>query len=118
MLYYIIFLIFYFLLVFGVGGLGFEFFMFLAGWRYALRSEWPFIIIIITTLLQPITTWAGYYFIAADYYLGRLLLYCSRLLLGPITTLLQPITTLLGLLHKSNLTLLSVVIVVIILSVP
>ena len=31
-----------------VGGLGFEFCMFVAGWRHALRSEWPFIIIIIT----------------------------------------------------------------------
>ena len=34
-------------LVFDVGGLGFEFCMFVAGWRLALRSEWPFIIIII-----------------------------------------------------------------------
>ena len=41
---------FYFplLLVFVVGGLGFEFCVFVAGWRHALRSEWPFIIIIIT----------------------------------------------------------------------
>ena len=30
-----------------VGGLGFEFCVFVAGWRHALRSEWPFIIIII-----------------------------------------------------------------------
>ena len=29
-----------------VGGLGFEFCVFVAGWRHALRSEWPFIIII------------------------------------------------------------------------
>ena len=29
-----------------VGGLGFEFRVFVAGWRHALRSEWPFIIII------------------------------------------------------------------------
>ena len=28
--------------------LGFEFCVFVAGWRHALRSEWPFIIIIIT----------------------------------------------------------------------
>ena len=28
------------------GGLGFEFCVFVAGWRHALRSEWPFIIII------------------------------------------------------------------------
>ena len=27
-------------------GLGFEFCVFVAGWRHALRSEWPFIIII------------------------------------------------------------------------
>ena len=31
-----------------VGGLGFEFCVFVAGWRHALRSEWPFIIIIIS----------------------------------------------------------------------
>ena len=29
-----------------VGGLGFEFCVFVAGWRHALRSEWPFIFII------------------------------------------------------------------------
>ena len=33
--------------MFVVGGLGFEFRVFVAGWRHALRSEWPFIIIII-----------------------------------------------------------------------
>ena len=33
-------------------GLGFEFCVFVAGWRHALRSEWPFIIIIIG-LVQP-----------------------------------------------------------------
>ena len=33
-----------FLLAFEVGGLGFEFCVFVAGWRHALRSEWPFII--------------------------------------------------------------------------
>ena len=27
--------------------IGFEFCVFVAGWRHALRSEWPFIIIII-----------------------------------------------------------------------
>ena len=32
-----------FLFVFAVGGLGFEFCVFIAGWRHALRSEWPFI---------------------------------------------------------------------------
>ena len=31
---------------FVVGGLGFEFCVFVAGWRHALRNEWPFIIII------------------------------------------------------------------------
>ena len=30
---------------FVVGGIGFEFCVFVAGWRHALRSEWPFIII-------------------------------------------------------------------------
>ena len=30
---------------FVVGGLGFEFCVFVAGWRHALRSEWPFMII-------------------------------------------------------------------------
>ena len=34
------------LLAFVFGGLGFEFCLFVAGWRHALRSEWPFIIII------------------------------------------------------------------------
>ena len=34
------------LLAFVVGGLGFEFCVFVVGWRHALRSEWPFIIII------------------------------------------------------------------------
>ena len=37
------------LLAFVVGGLGFEFCVFIAGWRHALRSEWPFIIIISST---------------------------------------------------------------------
>ena len=37
------------LLAFDVGGLGFEFWVFVAGWRHALRSEWPFFIIIIIT---------------------------------------------------------------------
>ena len=32
------------LFAFVVGGLGFEFCVFVAGWRHALRSEWPFII--------------------------------------------------------------------------
>ena len=32
--------------MFIVGGLGFEFCVFVAGWRHALRSVWPFIIII------------------------------------------------------------------------
>ena len=34
------------LLAFVVGGLGFEFCVLVAGRRHALRSEWPFIIII------------------------------------------------------------------------
>ena len=44
---FILFSSFPFLLAFIVGGLGFEFCVFVAGWRHALRSEWPFIIIII-----------------------------------------------------------------------
>ena len=43
---FIIFSSFPLLLAFVVGGLGFEFCVFVAGWRHALRSEWPFIIII------------------------------------------------------------------------
>ena len=34
------------LLVFAVGGLGSEFCVFIVGRRHALRSEWPFIIIL------------------------------------------------------------------------
>ena len=36
---------------FVVGGLGFEFCVFVAGWRHDLRSEWPFIIIIIIIIV-------------------------------------------------------------------
>ena len=43
---FILFSSFPLLLAFDVGGLGFEFCVFVAGWRHALRSEWPFIIII------------------------------------------------------------------------
>ena len=42
---------FYFLLAFDVGGLAFEFCVFVAGWRHALRSEWPFIFLIHICLL-------------------------------------------------------------------
>ena len=35
-------------LAFDVGGLVFQFCVFVTGWRHALRSEWPFVIIIIT----------------------------------------------------------------------
>ena len=48
---FILFSSFPLLLAFVVGGLGFEFCVFVAGWRHALRSEWPFIIIIIKLLL-------------------------------------------------------------------
>ena len=41
---FFLFLFFPLLLVFVVGGLGFEFCVFVAGWRHALRSERPFII--------------------------------------------------------------------------
>ena len=49
------------LLAFDVGGLGLEFRVFVAGWRHALRSEWPFITIIIiksptvVCVLQPLS---------------------------------------------------------------
>ena len=43
---FILFSSFILLLAFVVGGLGFEFCVFVAGWRHALWSEWPFIIII------------------------------------------------------------------------
>ena len=41
------------LLAFVVGGLVFEFRVFVAGWRHALRSEWPFIIIVTTSATAP-----------------------------------------------------------------
>ena len=44
---FILFILFILFFAFVVGGLGFEFCVFVAGWRHALRSEWPFIIIII-----------------------------------------------------------------------
>ena len=47
---FIFFCSFPLLFAFVVGGLGFEFCVFVAGWRHALRSEWPFIIIIIIIL--------------------------------------------------------------------
>ena len=47
----ILFCSFPLLFAFVVRGLGFEFCVFVAGWRHALRSEWPFIIIIITSVL-------------------------------------------------------------------
>ena len=46
---FILFCSFPLLSAFVVGGLGFEFCVFVAGWRHALRSEWPFIIIIINS---------------------------------------------------------------------
>ena len=48
---FILFSSFPLLLAFDVGGLGFEFCVFVAGWRHALRSEWPFIFIIIMIYL-------------------------------------------------------------------
>ena len=47
---FILFCNFPLLFAFVVGGLGFELCVFVAGWRHALRSEWPFIIIIIMTV--------------------------------------------------------------------
>ena len=57
---FILFSSFPLLLAFVVGGLGFEFCVFVAGWRHALRIEWPFIInnntviiiLIVTVLLK------------------------------------------------------------------
>ena len=46
---FILFSSFLLLLAFVVEGLGFEFCVSVAGWRHALRSTWPFIIIIITS---------------------------------------------------------------------
>ena len=48
---FILFSSFPLLFAFDVGGLGFEFCVFVAGWRHVLRSEWPFISIIIYILL-------------------------------------------------------------------
>ena len=50
MFYFILFSIPLFL-AFDVGGLGFEFCVFVAGWRHALRSEWPFIILLLLTVV-------------------------------------------------------------------
>ena len=50
---FILFPSFPLLLAFVVGGLGFEFCVFIAGWRHALRSEWPFIIFIIIITQSP-----------------------------------------------------------------
>ena len=49
---FILFCSFPLLFVFVVWGLGFELSVFVAGWRHALRSEWPFIIIIII-IIKP-----------------------------------------------------------------
>ena len=51
--FFILFSSFPLLLAFVVGSLGFEFWfcVFVAGWRHALRSEWPFIIIIIYVMI-------------------------------------------------------------------
>ena len=50
---FILFCSFPLLFAFVVGGLGFEFCVFIAGWRHALRSEWPSIIIIFCYTLHP-----------------------------------------------------------------
>ena len=41
---------------FVVGGLGFEFCVLVAGWRHALRSEWPFIIILLLSACVMLQT--------------------------------------------------------------
>ena len=43
---FILFCSFPLLFAFIVGGLGFELCVFVAGWRHALRSEWPFILLL------------------------------------------------------------------------
>ena len=53
---FILFCSFPLLFAFVVGGLGFEFCVFVAGWRHALRSEWPFIVIIIIIKLWTLHT--------------------------------------------------------------
>ena len=50
--YFILFSSFPCLLAFDVWGLGFVFCVFVAGWRHALRSEWPFIIIVIIIFIM------------------------------------------------------------------
>ena len=55
---FILFSSFPLLLAFDVGALGFEFCVFVAGWRHALRSEWPFIIIIYKIHNSGYPNWA------------------------------------------------------------
>ena len=58
---FILFSSFPLLLAFVVGGLGFEFCVFVAGWRHALRSEWPFIIPgHVQPVGRPCGTWMHY----------------------------------------------------------
>ena len=58
---FILFSSFPLLFAFVVGGLGFEFCVFVAGWRHALRSEWPSIIIIIILVTSSYCFLADYY---------------------------------------------------------
>ena len=44
---FILFCSFPLLFVFVVGGLGFELCVFIAGWRHALRSEWPYYLLLL-----------------------------------------------------------------------
>ena len=48
---FILFCSFPLLFVFVVGGLGFELSVFVAGWRHALRSEWPLLLILLIILI-------------------------------------------------------------------
>ena len=66
------------LFAFVVGGLGFEFCVFVAGWRHALRSEWPFIIIIIIRLLTWLLTGLILIILMTIYSLGRTRIYIWR----------------------------------------
>ena len=53
--------VFVFHYLFALGGLGFEFFLFVIGWRQALESdEWPFLIILLLMVIMiTCVCWGG-----------------------------------------------------------
>ena len=59
---FILFCSFPLLFSFVVGGLGFEFCVFVAGWRHALRSEWPLLLLlcVFTVFIICVADAAGY----------------------------------------------------------